>query len=532
MSNGGAAVPGPSTAARPALRLFIFFFLLYAAIAPGTIGTIDTDVRLMTTRAMWSEGTISISNEDLKGMLHTDQPRGYMHFGIGQSALMIPFDWAGHQIGKAVYPANPDYFGKFFLTVTFFPLVPALVCLMIFLVVQAAGAGNRAAVVVALLTGACTIMLPYSQHHYEESLVALVGLIGAYLVVRDNGHFSWSACAAMAAVTAIGFFVRPTYISMYAGIFLLAVMRARASTPSAVERRGAYARILSCFFIAGLVMGAYLMWYNWFRYGRVLSFGYTDFSEQPPLPTDGMQENRWGCFAQAFFAPLAASGRSVFLFSPVIIMGIIGTWRSKNMPAIRMLGVAAAVMFIGGLLVLGLTSYRVNWPMLGGWGWGPRYLVHAVPMMMIPAAVFFGRDARHGRRAGRAAIIALIAGSAAVQIASILFMPNLEYMSLDPPGDSEWTLRGSHLPARFIHVARWMSGGPPGGSAYYDGHHEEAIRIANTVNFFPFRIAAKTGWNALSYAAIGAWVVLIAAAAWAGWRVLKAVHFPENQVPG
>ena len=41
-----------------AAAVLAFFILLHVAIAPGTIGNVDTYIRQQTTRALWRRGTL------------------------------------------------------------------------------------------------------------------------------------------------------------------------------------------------------------------------------------------------------------------------------------------------------------------------------------------------------------------------------------------------------------------------------------------------------------------------------------------
>jgi hypothetical protein len=115
----------------------------------------------------------------------------------------------------------------------------------------------------------------------------------------------------------------------------------------------------------------------------------------------------------AFTTPLLAglygflfsAGKSVFLFSPAILLGVIGFGLfARRCPALA-IGLAAAVV----LKVLFHCRWQ-NWS--GGWCWGPRhfFMVHA--LVMLAAVGFLLR----WTRARRVAFAAVMVPAVAVQI--------------------------------------------------------------------------------------------------------------------
>jgi hypothetical protein len=97
---------------------------------------------------------------------------------------------------------------------------------------------------------------------------------------------------------------------------------------------------------------------------------------------------------------LVSPNRGLFLFSPIVFLGIVGLVRSfrrfSEEPLLPMLAIAAMIHF---LFISGSTTWA------GGWAFGPRYLVDILPILALGA----GLELPHlGRAAGFALAVALV----------------------------------------------------------------------------------------------------------------------------
>jgi hypothetical protein len=112
--------------------------------------------------------------------------------------------------------------------------------------------------------------------------------------------------------------------------------------------------------------------YNAARFGNPLTTGYTtgggsglDFGGNPLIGLYGL-----------LFSP----GRGIFGYAPVVLAAVwaYDTFRKQH-PAVAS---ALAVLVIPWLLVH--AAWR-DWD--AGWGWGPRYLLPLLPLVVVPLAV-------------------------------------------------------------------------------------------------------------------------------------------------
>jgi hypothetical protein len=115
----------------------------------------------------------------------------------------------------------------------------------------------------------------------------------------------------------------------------------------------------------------------------------------------------WGLWGQLF-----SPGKSLFLFSPVIVLALFG---ARRLVAHRShVGTAIAVTVAPFLLVYARYQF---WS--GDWGWGPRYLVFALPVLVLPAAELFSAGQPWGR-ARRVCVAGVFAAAVGVQLVGTL----------------------------------------------------------------------------------------------------------------
>ena len=114
-------------------------------------------------------------------------------------------------------------------------------------------------------------------------------------------------------------------------------------------------------------LAAFLV-YNYIRFGGVLEQGYSD----PRTLEIGFGTP----FYSGLHGLLFSSGKSVFLYAPVLLIslfGIAALWRRQRATSVFALSFAA---FLFGMMSLW-------WSGLGDWGWGPRLVLPAVPVLCL-----------------------------------------------------------------------------------------------------------------------------------------------------
>ncbi|MDZ4694663.1 MAG: hypothetical protein SGI86_05900 [Deltaproteobacteria bacterium] len=114
---------------------------------------------------------------------------------------------------------------------------------------------------------------------------------------------------------------------------------------------------------------ALILVYNKVRWDGFLRSGY---DLEVPVFTERMALGIWGMFL--------SPGKSAFLYSPPLLLSLIGlplAWRRNRSEMIAILLTVTPVLLVYGRFLF--------WS--GDYAWGPRYLVFAVPVFMIPGAL-------------------------------------------------------------------------------------------------------------------------------------------------
>lgn len=94
---------------------------------------------------------------------------------------------------------------------------------------------------------------------------------------------------------------------------------------------------------------------------------------------DYLRRIQWPYVAESLLGYQVSWGRSLWLYSPVLLAGLAGAARLVRRGQWRIvLGPALTVLIFNAWYGVALT---VDW--LGGWGWGPRYMVPLLPVMLL-----------------------------------------------------------------------------------------------------------------------------------------------------
>ncbi len=274
------------------------------------------------------------------------------------------------------------------------PLVlGAAVPAMVFRMLMRLGYARRQAAWTALLLGVATSVWVYARTSYSEILQTacflafFIALLEAARAPARGLLARWGLAAGLLLNT------KNIYLACLPGalVFLIWHIRGRAGWLRLLAWAGLG-------FLPGVVA---LGWYGWVRWGSVFATGYEGvtrgFWRENPLV------GLWGL--------LLSPGKSLFLFSPPLILALFGLRRFLT----RRPEVGWAVALTVGPVLLIYSRY-LFWS--GDWCWGPRYLAFALPVLLLPAAELFGQPATSAqpRRAGKLVVGAFLLGGATIQI--------------------------------------------------------------------------------------------------------------------
>lgn len=410
--------------------VFLISLVLCLLTAGGHLYSPDEEIMFRVTESLATRGALDVEpivGPDGGTFATRKGTNGheYAQYGVGNSLVAVPLYWAGALACQVVSdpaarswldfetmlyaPEGPGrghaLLKRFFVSFTG-AFIAAATAALIFLFCRALLAdrrdddaadapADRSAVpaIVALAYAAGTIALPHARTFFSEPLATLC-LLATFYVLAVPGHQPLTVRrAALAGVLlALAFFTRldTAFAAVGAGLYCLWRLPVRGDTAEAPARwtdhitgrlhAASLARVVA-FAAPILLFGAWQLLMNALHFGSPFSSAYADQPEGINFSTPVIA---------GLYGFLFSVGKSLFLFSPVIVLGLLGWGRFYDRH--RALAVCFAVTILGKLLI---HSTWQNWA--GGWCWGPRhvFLIHA--FLVIPAIGYVGLGGRARR---------------------------------------------------------------------------------------------------------------------------------------
>lgn len=339
---------------RGAASIFLLFASLYVLTMGGRTYSPDDTARYDMAVAMVERGTIEIPPSPCAAAA-TNDGRTYSKYGLGKPLLIVPL----HLIGRALERAGaaPGILTAPMAASMLDQILAAATVALLFLVAAEMGFGPRAAVAVALTCGVATMLWPMSKFAFEHPMVTVL-LLGAFLSLlrfRERGGAGRAGIAglclgAVLATRASDFACAIAPLGLYF-----------ASAPRRGKRRGL---ALAAFVLPILFGASVVLAYNLARFDDPFESGYDDLDYGPGFLPNGL------------FGLLLSPGKSVFIWNPPLVAALLAYgayWRRRRAEALVGLGIAGA--FLAGHAPLRFWH--------GDWCVGPRYLLPAVPFLLL-----------------------------------------------------------------------------------------------------------------------------------------------------
>ncbi|HEX2041556.1 MAG TPA: hypothetical protein VHF24_02875 [Acidimicrobiales bacterium] len=249
------------------------------------------------------------------------------------------------------------------------------------------------ALLTTFLIAAGTPLLPYVATGYSELAVAATVTLGLVAVAGAGKRRVWAGPLAGAAAGAATLLRVDSLVLV---LPVLAVGVALASPGNWRSLRG-FALAAAPFLLAGA-------WYNHLRYGAPWRLGYYE------------DEGFIYPFARGLYGLILSPGRGVLWYAPLVLLAVVGfgaAWRRN-----RIVAAVAAAVFLARPL------FYASWAWDGGWAWGPRFLVPAMPALLVGVAEVARRFSSWTRAAQLlVTVVALLSLSVQVVGASTDYVP-------------------------------------------------------------------------------------------------------------
>jgi hypothetical protein len=304
---------------------------------------------------------------------HLNTPHSF--YGIGMSLLMIPGILGSKVVGTS------EAAGIMITNVWLLGLLGGAAyvwCRLRPLTVRLSAA---VALVIALGLG----MLPFASTGFAEVALALAVLLGMIGLRATARHWSWGpVLVGVAAGAAI--VTRDDSIVLVVPWLLIGCLLQATAGQRIAALRGVV--------LGGLPFLALWAWYNTARWGSPVTVGY-----------DGILRFNHS-FLAGVYGLVLSPGRGLVLYAPVVLVALWGLRRSYRRDRVS---TAVAVLLVLSRIVF----YAPYWGWYAGGGFGPRYVLPAVPALglgLMEVASRFGEI----RRPARIAVAALAALSVGI----------------------------------------------------------------------------------------------------------------------
>jgi hypothetical protein len=360
------AVLAPADSRRLSLRVFALFALIYLCTWAGHYTSGDGSYKIAWAKALFH-------GQVFEGGPSPDHV--YSKYGIGHSLIAIPplavadfiHKTTGVRCEAALYTLMFVANGASFLGLVAFYLSRFY--------------SARSVWVTVLIAGLATIWWPYTKLDFSEPLVLSIAFLG--FVLMRFGHPVWGMLAAGFTLA-----IRSDSIAILGPMIVWYLLSNRSFR--------ACVRVAAC--LAPSI--ALVLFSNYIRYHSVLDRGYAGESFSNPLLV-------------GVYGILLSSGKSILLFSPPLLLGILG-WRRFSQRA-----TSDAWLFLTifcGQVVL----FAKWWDWSSDDAWGVRFLIPGVLLMCIPMVTIVDR---------RAIIIPLAVAGILVQLLAVT-VGGLDYVML------------------------------------------------------------------------------------------------------
>ncbi len=314
--------------------------LFYFAFSPAVIYPIDGNSMLAVAESLITRHSfaVPISGLGTIGRHGLYYSRWYPLLSIIALPPVALGIFVSHHLGL------PQHYTAAIFALTLSPILAAATALLVALLARRLGATTRGATIASLGYAFGTIAMVYSRDFFADPLLALLTAAGIYFSLGDDPR---EAAAASAAVL-LAVLAKPTGIVLgpCLGAYLLC-------------KRRAPGRWVAPLFATAAGLMIYFI-YNWARFANPFDFGQAGAFALYVVPS-------------ALAGLLISPGRGLLWYCPAVIalVALPGAIFKRGESAL-LVGVAGAY----------LAEHSVWLFWAGGWSWGPRLLLPALPGLM------------------------------------------------------------------------------------------------------------------------------------------------------
>jgi hypothetical protein len=365
---GGAALPRVRTSVRDGLLLFVVVFVVFELSINGIWATDHGISFTQLDYALWHDHSVGLRSAATVPPWTVDdfiyKGENYSALAPGTPFLALPF------LGVAftIYGGYTSWGPSIPLSETFVALMGAGAACLVYLIALLFFRRSTSAFL-ALAFAFSTICWPFATYFFQSDVSAFFVLLTAYFALRASRAPGSGATASMVSGLAAGIAFSVDYVNVTLLPFIIVFLLVSKRSSKAWMARSA------CAFIIGALPGlAAIGAYNYAIFGN------------PFTTTEQYFNGKTSVFA-SFTTPIYSGleldlfsfSRGLFAYSPILALGAMGyvdAFRSSNR--------RETLLLLGTFLCI-LLPYAAWYQPDGGVSFGPRFLVAAIPFLLLPA---------------------------------------------------------------------------------------------------------------------------------------------------
>lgn len=348
--------------------IFLVTLLVFGVTLNAVWATDHTASFLDLDYAMWANHTFALGHvgQFIPNSVDVFQYRGQYYSALAPGLALLAFPFLLPSF--IIVGHFSEYGAEMLSSELFVAVLNALAALYIYKLSRMYFR-EATATFIALAYAFSTVGWPFATFFFQSDASAALDVIAVYSVLRATRGSGGSAAfligglsvAAAMTVDYVNFLLVPV-------LLVYIVVSLRKDHGLLVKAAAGFAL---CFFLGVLAIGLY----NYASFGQVVVSSEQLYLHSPSLLGDFSTPLYLGVVLN-FFTPL----RGIFLYSPVLLVGIFGFRKMLGTPAVREEGLLILAVFMALFL-----PYCAWYAPTGGLSFGPRFIVASLPFLLLPA---------------------------------------------------------------------------------------------------------------------------------------------------
>jgi hypothetical protein len=221
-----------------------------------------------------------------------------------------------------------------------------------------------------------TISWPFATFLFQSDVSALFDLIAVFLIIKIDRSNSYGKEIGFGLPVLAGLAVTFGIVTDYVNGILIPIIGVYLIFALRRQGRKLVAKYLLGFLSGSICASSILLGlYNYWSFGKFFVS-----SEQLYLHSASLFGNFTYPVDQGLLLNLLTPMRGLFLFSPVLLLGVWGFWKMLRDSSIDREALLILSVFLGILML-----YSAWYDPTGGLSFGPRLIVSSIPFLLIPA---------------------------------------------------------------------------------------------------------------------------------------------------